>query len=185
MNTPQTAWTLDSAERSLYQGWNLLAILRQTGGTTAPWRLHAAFDWTHDLSRTPQGAGGVGGLMAAHFYANGIYHSTHYPVYDGNGNVTALVLGAVAPAFASTLTGLIQLGQPSARYEYDPFRQSAPPHRLPLLHPLPRTLAFERLHRRRRGLNLYGMVGNDTVNRIDFLGLMEGMSVKQVCGIQA
>jgi RHS repeat-associated protein len=43
--------------------------------------------WGLDLSGTPQGAGGVGGLLTANLGANG----THFVAFDGNGNVSTLV----------------------------------------------------------------------------------------------
>jgi RHS repeat-associated protein len=58
-----------------------------------------------DLSGTPQGAGGVGGLLFVGHFASAIgYHAV---ACDGNGNVAALVDAAD--------------GTESARYEYGPF----------------------------------------------------------------
>lgn len=79
-------------------GWNLIAELWPDGS------LIRSYAWGSDLSRSMQGAGGVGGLLFV------TYHST--PVtnclvaYDGNGNVVALVNAAD--------------GKAVARYEYGP-----------------------------------------------------------------
>jgi RHS repeat-associated protein len=84
--------------RFLYDGWNLLAELTLTGPTET---IERTYTWGLDLSLTPQGAGGVGGLLAAKDNTGAFsYH------YDGNGNVTELVDtdGAV-----------------TAHYEYGPF----------------------------------------------------------------
>jgi hypothetical protein len=46
-----------------------------------------SYAWGVDLSGTETGAGGVGGLLWVNSAASGV----HYCVYDGNGNVMALV----------------------------------------------------------------------------------------------
>jgi hypothetical protein len=61
-----------------------------------------------DLSESEQGAGGVGGLLLVTDYLGGTTH--HWPAYDGNGNVAALVAEAN--------------GSLSARYEYGPFGET-------------------------------------------------------------
>jgi RHS repeat-associated protein len=86
--------------RFLYDGWNLLAVLNSAGS------LVASFTWGTDLSGSAQGAGGVGGLLAISDSQSG----THFPAYDGNGNVMALL-----HAPNSTL---------SAQYEYGPFGET-------------------------------------------------------------
>jgi RHS repeat-associated protein len=81
----------------LYDGWNLLAELNSANS------LQRAYLWGSDLSRSMQGAGGVGGLIAMKSTAGG----AHFAAYDGNGNVMALVDAS--------------LGTYSAQYEYGPF----------------------------------------------------------------
>jgi RHS repeat-associated protein len=83
----------------VYDGWNPIA---EFSGTT----LSKSYTWGMDLSGSMQGAGGVGGLLAV---AEGA--TTHYPVYDGNGNATQYV--------DST-------GSVVASYEYDAFGQATP-----------------------------------------------------------
>jgi RHS repeat-associated protein len=86
--------------------WNLLAIL-----TPDLTRLQS-FVWGNDLSGTPDGAGGIGGLLSVRDHTTS---TTHFVAYDGNGNVMGLVSGS---------------GTPTARYEYSPFgellRRSGP-----------------------------------------------------------
>jgi RHS repeat-associated protein len=62
--------------------------------------------WGLDLSGSMQGAGGIGGLLAANLGTNG----THFVAYDGNGNVTAMVDAGT--------------GSVSAQYEYSPFGET-------------------------------------------------------------
>ncbi|MCL5098588.1 MAG: hypothetical protein M1608_13875, partial [Candidatus Omnitrophica bacterium] len=82
----------------LYDGWNLVAEINSTNHA-----LVRSYLWGLDLSGTPQGAGGVGGLLAV----NDPAHGAHFVAYDGNGNVVALV---------SARDGTL-----SAQYEYGPF----------------------------------------------------------------
>ena len=141
------------------------------------------FDWGLDLSRSAQGAGGVGGLLAVteapatgtgnHFYA----------IADGNGNVG---------------TYLDAAGTNVAHYEYDSFGREVVrtgekvddfAHRFstkysdqesgllyygyryydPVTGRWPSRDPIEE----DGGLNLYGMVGNKVVNWWDYLGLSE------------
>jgi RHS repeat-associated protein len=84
----------------VYDGWNLIATL------TSEFSLQDSFLWGLDISVSNQGAGGVGGLLAATLSGQG----THFIAYDGNGNVMALV-----SAFGGTV---------SAQYEYSPFGET-------------------------------------------------------------
>jgi len=81
----------------VYDGWNPIA---EFSGTA----LSKSYVWGMDLSGSMQGAGGVGGLLAV---AEGA--TTHYPIYDGNGNVSEYV----------DSTGTVV-----AHYEYDAFGQA-------------------------------------------------------------
>lgn len=88
--------TATSDQRYVYDGWNLLAIF------DPQFSILQSFVWGLDLSGTAQGAGGVGGLLAA------ITGTTaQFAAYDGNGNVRALADGGT--------------GAWSAQYEYGPF----------------------------------------------------------------
>ncbi|MBL9168615.1 MAG: RHS repeat-associated core domain-containing protein, partial [Verrucomicrobiales bacterium] len=91
-------------ERYVYDGWNVVLVL---DGASVVQR---SFLWGMDLSGSMQGAGGVGGLVAIKEHTGTV--GTHVPVYDGNGNVTALVTGQGG---TSTITGT---------YEYGPFGES-------------------------------------------------------------
>ena len=94
------AWQLESTNRFLYDGWNLIAVLTSSSA------LQSAYVWGLDLSGTMQGAGGVGGLLVVTNSGNG----AHFCAYDGNGNVAALVKASD--------------GTVSANYEYGPFGEA-------------------------------------------------------------
>jgi len=83
--------------RFVYDGWNLVAEL----GSAAQY-----FAWGLDLSGSPQGAGGVGGLLWVSQVSNSQI-TNHLAAFDGNGNVAALI---------NASDGTI-----SAQYEYGPF----------------------------------------------------------------
>jgi RHS repeat-associated protein len=83
----------------VYDGWNLVAEVDGQRGDVV-----RGYLWGTDLSGTPQGAGGVGGLLMVADHTSG---GRHFVAYDGNGNVSALV-GA-------------QDGVLVEQYEYDPF----------------------------------------------------------------
>ncbi|MBK1832867.1 hypothetical protein JIN78_02235, partial [Roseibacillus ishigakijimensis] len=81
-----------------YDGWNPLGLWVRT-------TLNRTWTWGLDLSGSPQGAGGVGGLLVAEIQSGG-NAGENYPLYDGNGNVCQYLDSA----------GVLE-----ARYEYDSF----------------------------------------------------------------
>ena len=92
-------YVVQSTRLFAYDGWNLLAALN------SPSSVLQSFLWGLDLSGTPQGAGGVGGLLEVNDSANGV----HFAAFDGNGNVAGLVKAVD--------------GTTSAVYEYGPFAE--------------------------------------------------------------
>jgi RHS repeat-associated protein len=175
---------LDTSEvtdemRFIYNGWNLIAQLNSD--LTA----RRSFTWGLDLSGSLQGAGGVGGLLLVWDHDTGTYH---FPAFDGNGNVAALV-GA-------------EDGNASAVYEYGPFGETlritgatgeANPFRFSTKYADNESELVYYGHRYYNsttgrwlcrdpigisgGPNLYGFVGNDPVSNTDLLG-MRSISVK-------
>ncbi len=168
----------------LYDGWNMIAEIDTT--TTA--RLIRSYEWGLDVSGTIDGAGDVGGLLVLREHpasSNQSPASSHAPCYDGNGNVTELV---------NLATGGV-----SARYEYGAFGETisvdgdaiadANPIRFSTKYLDGETGLLYYTHRyydagkgrwpsrdpieEAGGNNLYGMVGNDSVNNVDYLGLNE------------
>jgi RHS repeat-associated protein len=95
-------WLLDSRYYFVWDGWNLSMEL---DGDMTPIR---SYGWGLDLSRSEQGAGGVGGLLFETLHTGasaGTYHTT----YDGNGNLASLRNSG---------------GLAVARYEYGPFGET-------------------------------------------------------------
>lgn len=165
--------------RYLYDGWNLIAEYK-VDVQSSQLTLQNSYLWGFDLSGTQQGAGGVGGLLAAtqHEASNEL---CYFPSYDGNGNIIAWIneIGVVAQRndydpfgnliakqgdieglnygfstkYTDEETGLCYYGY---RY-YDPVTG-----RWPSRDPIGE----------RGGLNLYGFVGNDGVGRMDYLGMV-------------
>jgi RHS repeat-associated protein len=82
----------------LYDGWNCIAEWNANSQSAT---LTTTRTWGLDLSSTPQGAGGVGGLLSEKQGNN-----TFYPTYDGNGNISEYLAAD---------------GSTAAHYEYDPF----------------------------------------------------------------
>jgi RHS repeat-associated protein len=83
----------------LYDGWNLVGILNSQCA------LVQSFMWGSDLSGSLQGAGGVGGLLEVSSY--GASTTNSFTVFDGNGDIAALVNAADGTSLAG--------------YEYGPF----------------------------------------------------------------
>ena len=94
-------WQLSSQTRYLYDG---LLMIQERNGSNTPL---VTYTRGRDMSGTPAGAGGIGGLLArSHGYSGGAWSSHNFYHADGNGNVTALVNAA----------GTLQAG-----YKYDPY----------------------------------------------------------------
>lgn len=167
-----TAYVLADERRYAYDGWNLVAEI-----VASPTPFVRTYVWGLDLSGTEQGAGGVGGLLA--IQENG---ESHYPAYDGNGNVMALVRGSD--------------GAVSGRYEYGPFGELLEVEEDGIANPFRFSTKFQDaetgllyygyryydpgtgrwLNRdpigERGGVNLYGFVRNRPTAAVDALGLI-------------
>jgi RHS repeat-associated protein len=180
-------WSQTSSFHYLYDGWNLLAEYDALNSDT----LLRSHTWGLDLSGTPQGAGGVGGLLWTTQATN-----AYAPGFDANGNIIAWVDlsdGILAGtneygAFGETLvqSGMIE-NLPfgfSTKYEdaetsllYYGYRYYSPNlGRWPSRDPMGEY----------GGANLYGFSNNNGVDNWDLLGmffsscsLISGPTVKQ------
>ena len=175
----------------LYDGWNMIA---EIDTTTSSAQLLRSYEWGTDISGTMTGAGGVGGLLLVRFYAATSTTASssppppaggYAPLYDGNGNITELFNLAYSTV--------------SASYEYGAFGETisidggpvaaANPFRFSTKYVDVETGLYNYGYRyydaangrwlnrdpigESGGENLYGMVGNDPVNRWDYLGLAD------------
>lgn len=164
------AWLPTSNSSFLYDGWNMIAELDDSGQPTA------SYVYGLDLSQSMQGAGGIGGLLTR-VDAGGDYTYS----YDANGNVAQMVDSA---------------GNIAAHYEYDPFGNTVNaagtlaetnPYRFSTkyfdnetglyyygnryyLPELGRWLTRDPIAEK-GGLNLYGFVENRPTGQVDKLGL--------------
>ena len=155
----------------LYDGWNLVAELDTTGRAL---RTHL---WGLDLSGTPQGAGGVGGLIST---TNTTTDQAVFISFDGNGNVTGELesdLGrTVATASYDTFGNVAtRIGESVSSSSFSTKFLDA---ETGLLYYGFRYLCLTEGRWLSRdpigeagGANLYRFVGNDGVNRKDYLGL--------------
>ena len=169
-------------EYYLYDGWNIIGRFRDWSGTKIPIQKYA---WGLDASGTLHGAGGVGGLLWVESTT-----TRWFPAYDGNGNVMALLEDSDSGVTASYL---------NLFHEYGPFGESLSKrgvmdsfgHNCPFQFSTKWTdeetgliyyghRYYDPKHGRwlsrdpigeAGGVNLYGFVGNDPVNRWDYLGL--------------
>jgi RHS repeat-associated protein len=163
-----------STNRFVYDGWNLIARLDGAGN------LLQAYVWGNDLSGSLQGAGGVGGLLAIIDHQPGTA-GTYFPVYDGNGNIVALVNAANGTVAATyeygpfgellRATGPMAKANPfrwSTRYQDDETDLVMYPRR-PYSASTGRWLSRDRIEER-GGINLYAFLKNAPPNKVDPLG---------------
>ena len=166
------------SERWLYDGWHVIAEFSAPAPNSTTLTRKKTYTWGLDLSGTLQGAGGVGGLLSVQ--SHNPQSATHYPSYDGNGNIIAWTQNDASA--------------PAARREYDSFGNtlvaegSAPCdfgfstkmreemtglyyHGYRFFNPLTgRWLSRDPIEER-GGVNLFGFLANRGVDRIDYLGL--------------
>ncbi|MBV6501932.1 MAG: hypothetical protein CJBNEKGG_04491 [Prosthecobacter sp.] len=190
-----SGWVVTSDLRYLYDGWNLIAEMDVgwMNGYLGVRNLRS-YAWGYDLSSTEQGAGGVGGLVLVKqppaTVNNSQLSSTSAlaPCYDGNGNILAYMdcaTGAVVQrmeydAFGNELSlDSVLYGGGSSTLEV-PFRFSTKytDAETNLSYygfryysaEMGRWLSRDPIEEE-GGINLYGMVRNDTVQGLDNLGL--------------
>jgi RHS repeat-associated protein len=169
-----SAYVPVSTNRFVYNGWNLVGIL--DGGNN----LLYSFQWGKDVSGSMQTAGGVGGLVGISYHGSAITNC--FPAYDGNGNVMALINvadGSIAANYDYGPFGeVLRATGPMAKL--NPFRFSTryTDNESDLLYygyryynpSAGRWLSRDRIEEN-GGINLYGLLGNDSVNAVDWFGL--------------
>ncbi len=172
----------------LTNGWNV--ELEYQGGMGGSPVLSTRITWGLDLSGRLQGAGGVGGLvMVETLPSGGGSPVPSFPTYDGNGNITAWVNASgsvIARQRYDAYGNLIeQTGTPPSNYgfstksrekvtgfHYYGYRfYDALTGRWPSRDPI----------EEEGGINMYGLVGNDGLNQVDFLGLSDANEYPCFC----
>jgi RHS repeat-associated protein len=166
-----------SHHRFIYDDWDLIAEVDATGSTVT-----RSFTWGLDMTGSLTSTGGVGALLQIRD-DNAGQLKTLLPSYDGNGNVVALTNDSGSGAI-------------EAVYEYSPFGEliraaggyaDDNPFRFSTKFTDEETGLVYYGHRyydsrngrfinkdpiaEAGGLNLYGFVGNDGINSVDYLGL--------------
>jgi len=136
--------------------------------------------WGTDLSGSPQGAGGVGGLLEVS--SVGTATTNCFVAYDGNGNVAALVNAADGTVVGNYEYGpfgeVIRATGPMAKANPLRFSTKYDDDESDLLYygyryykPSTGTWANRDPMEEEGGLNSYGLVDNDAMNYFDPLGL--------------
>ena len=169
----------ESHLRFVWRGWLLVAELNAASDNA----LVKTYTWGPDISGSFGGAGGNGGVLIFRKITPGLITKSFFPAYDAQGNVTGLI---------DTSGNLV------AAYEYDPFGKliryaGTRSTSMSLLYGT-KYLDMEtgliyygyRYYDPRQGrfinrdpigeaggINLYGMVGNNPVNWVDYLGLCD------------
>jgi len=182
--TPNPSSSLTS--EFTYDGWNLISEVADDQ-TTATTNIYV---WGLDLSGTLQGAGGVGGLLSQTIITP-TTASSYFPLADANGNCVSFIdeagnvqahytydafgntvsqTGAMAADFHFRFSGKY-LDDETGLYYYG-YRYMSP--------------ALGRWMNRdpigiKGGLNEFGCVGNDGVNKWDLLGKIANLYRKYKC----
>jgi RHS repeat-associated protein len=170
----EAAERLRSDWRYWYDGWNLMVEKDLVSG------LVRQYVWGLDLSGSLGGAGGVGGLLGVR-----VGGKTYTACTETNGNIMGLIDGSTGvlaarwdyEAFGSTTTTVEAAGP--FGHELCPFRFSSKYRDVETglyyygyRYYSPETGRWTSRDpiEEQGGINLYGMVGNDPVNRVDVLG---------------
>jgi RHS repeat-associated protein len=160
----------------LYDAWNCIA--EYSGTALAKTRL-----WGTDLSGTPQGAGGVGGLLCESQLSNAqIIH--YYRTYDGNGNASEYLTatGAIAAhfeydPFGNTVVNTDTSNQFAYRFSTKPMAFTTGLYYYGYRYYDPMTGRWPSRDPigKKGGVNLYGFIKNQGPNLFDYLGLIGGV----------
>ena len=160
----------------IYDGWNVIAEYTIQNSS---FKIQNSYLWGLDLSGTLQGAGGGGGLLCESQITNAQI-SKFFPTYDGNGNVSEYLstTGTLAAhfeydPFGNAVVNTDTTGQFNYRFSTKPLDSETGLYYYgyryydPLTGRWPSRDPIGEMG----GVNLYGFVGNDGVDRVDIIGL--------------
>ena len=177
-----------------YDGWNIVAALEQSTPLAVDMKIVRSV-WGLDRSGGFQGAGGVGGLLATRT-AESIYNSgsysypapteskRHFPSFDGNGNIIAWTDDASATtttrdfdAFGNVVTNQGTRWSASTPYgfstKYEDVETGLLYYGYRYYDPVTGRWPSRDPIGENGGINLYGMVGNNLIDDIDYLGMFD------------
>jgi len=168
------AWGVTDDRKFVYQDWNVVAELNPTSNV-----LLMAYTWGLDLSQSLDGAGGVGGLLAVTTISPSA--ANFFAAYDGNGNVSEYInsTGAIEAHFTYDPFGqtTVATGTNLSRFVYRFSTKYEEPqiglyyYGLRYYNPSTGRWPNRDPIEEQGGVNLYGFVGNDSVNAADLFGL--------------
>ena len=162
----------------LYDGWNVIAEYSRSVGVSPT--LQKTYLWGTDLSGSMQGAGGVGGLLLITDHSALI--TSHYPTYDGNGNISEYLTptGTIAAHFEYDAFGNTTVNTDTGNqftYKFSTKPQDIETGLYYYGYRYYDSVAGRWINRDpiedNGGLNLYTMVWGDPVNSFDYLGLVQ------------
>ena len=169
-----------SSRRFAYDGWNVIAEYAAPGGNSLG-ALLRTYTWGLDIARTLADAGGVGALLQL---VDHTASRTYLAAYDGNGNVTALLnpdSGALAAVYEYGPFGEALRAEATDEFAASqPFRFSTKwtDFETGLLYygrryysPSQGRFLGRDPKDEKGGLNLYGFLLNNSINRWDYLGM--------------
>lgn len=167
-------WTIDTDEKFIWSGWNLMAKIHVTATTET---LVASYYWGLDLSGSLQSAGGVGGLLMT---SEG--GQKYLPIYDAMGNVHGMIKasdGSIAAAYEYDAFGNTlresggYAGQNPFRYstKYTDIETGLVYYGLRYYSPSLGRFTNKDPIAESGGRNLYAFCGNSGVNSWDYLGM--------------
>ena len=188
-NDATDLWEPAKSIAFVYDGWNLLAEFKVQGSLI---NVERSFVWGLDLSNSLQGAGGVGGLLAAYEVAgsqisNPQISNAAYATFDANGNVSEYIdaSGATAAHFDYSPFGQTirsQISKPEVADSSFRFSTKYTDSESALLYyglryfSTGRAQWLSRDHIGESGEpNLYSAIHNDAVSKYDYLGLDDGI----------
>ncbi len=177
-----SGWTSTETTHFIYDGWNVIEEYSWSVGVSPT--LQRTRVWGNDISGSPQSAGGVGGLLLTEEITSTTTTAYHF-AYDGNGNVTEITDASANPAasyrydaFGNTLvaTGTYATAN---KYRFSTKPLDSEVTNAPLYYygyryydPLTGRWPSRDPIEERGGINLYGFVRNNGINKRDYLGLV-------------
>jgi RHS repeat-associated protein len=173
-----TSATTSTATLYLYDARNCLAEYERGTGVLPVLTLKKTRLWGTDLSGTPQGVGGVSGLLSESLISNP-QSPIYYPTYDGNGNISEYLTATGTTAahfeydpFGNTVVNTDTANLFTYRFSTKPRDQETGLYYYGFRYYDPTTGRWPSRDSigEKGGVNLYGSADNDVINKVDYLG---------------